>query len=433
MKTSFPAVSLLLLGCFALLGSGCVTEYSTVSSAPRYSGTTLPAASRVAVVMVFQGGDPSPGVREDVRQLLGDYLAEKGSVLADDPADADYLVHVVLERQNLANPDEWTVVNIYSAQSLGVGGDDYYAWPGGIIEDDTYSVTSFSYVGFGAFYPVWFDFWDSPWYRPHVVVRPPHRPHHHYRDPKWCDDRRRHNPGRWHADRRGDDHRPPVATRPPPRRADDHKPKLDPKRDEHRPHDRNWRDDDRGGRRPPTVDRPRDRDGTKRKPDDGLRRDGPRSGDRHWTGNPPKQDRRPTGNVAAPPVRRPADPPRQPAAPHEVKKPESHNRVVIPGHPNHPVPKPAKEVARPAGRRVDPPAPQPQRRDPRMSRHDGVSPKVHAPESSRANPQMRRVEPRNQPPPKRSDVRRDDRQDRRPQPPPEKKDDSDRDKGEPRR
>lgn len=169
MKTPLAGVSALALAGFALCTTGCVTEYQTVSSVPVYSGTTLPAASRVALVMEFRGGTPTAQEREEVRAILADYLAGKGSVLVDEPSGADYLVHAVLERRNAENPAEWTVVNTYSAHSLAAVGGDDYRWPGGIIEDDYYDTTTFTYVGFGAFYPVWFDAWDSPWYRGRVA------------------------------------------------------------------------------------------------------------------------------------------------------------------------------------------------------------------------------------------------------------------------
>ena len=32
--------------------------------------------------------------------------------------------------------------------------------PGGLVEDDFYETTTFSYIGFGVFYPVFFDHWS---------------------------------------------------------------------------------------------------------------------------------------------------------------------------------------------------------------------------------------------------------------------------------
>ena len=74
MKTLSP-VALSVLGAFALLTTGCATEYRTVSTVPTYSGTTLPAASRVALVMEFRGGEPTPQERAEVRALLADNLS----------------------------------------------------------------------------------------------------------------------------------------------------------------------------------------------------------------------------------------------------------------------------------------------------------------------------------------------------------------------
>jgi hypothetical protein len=90
MKISLTTVALLALSGFAFGATGCVTEYQTVSTVPVHSATTLPAASRVALVLEFRGGTPSPDERADVIALLADYLAGKGSVLVENPADADY-------------------------------------------------------------------------------------------------------------------------------------------------------------------------------------------------------------------------------------------------------------------------------------------------------------------------------------------------------
>jgi|GEM_PF-6047812 len=241
MKIPLSVAAALMLGGFAFGATGCVTEYQTVSTVPIYSGTTLPAASRVAVLMEFRGGSPSPQERADVRELIADYLAGKGAVLVEEPSAADYLVHVVLERRNPANPEEWTVVDTYSAHSLSsVAGDDY-EWPAGIVEDDSYKVTTYSYIGFGAFYPIWFDAWSSPWHRGHIRICPPPRHHDHYRDNRWREERRHHRPDRWQKDRhpdlgRGDGRRMERDHREEQRRPD---PVRSPqKRDTHRDRDR---------------------------------------------------------------------------------------------------------------------------------------------------------------------------------------------------
>lgn len=193
----FPAgfVSCLLLGV-ALCTSGCVTElYSQPRPAPVYSRTVLPAASRVALILDFRGGEPAPDARAEVREILADYLASRGSVLVADPADADYVVYAVLERRNPGNPYEWTVVSTSSARSLGAFGDEF-EWPGGIIEVEDDDYVSYSYIGFGVFYPIWFDLWDSPWHRGRMILRPPpHRPHRP--EVRWREDRRWHRPQRW--------------------------------------------------------------------------------------------------------------------------------------------------------------------------------------------------------------------------------------------
>lgn len=196
MKSSVAGLlSVLLLG-LALCTSGCVTEvYSEPQSPPVYSRTTMPAASRVALVMEFRGGEPTPEARADVRAILADYLASRGSVLVRDPADADYIVYAVLERRNPANPDEWTVVSTSSARSLSAVGDEY-EWPGGIIEVEDDDFATYSYIGFGVFYPIWFDLWDSPWHRGRMILcPPPHRPHRP--EVRWREDRRWHRPQRW--------------------------------------------------------------------------------------------------------------------------------------------------------------------------------------------------------------------------------------------
>lgn len=291
MNFPFAGFTALALTGFALCSTGCVTEYRTVSSNPSYTRTSLPAASRVGLVMEFREGEPTPEERAEVRALLADYLSGKGSVLVDDPGSADYLVHAVLERRNPENPSEWTVVNTYSARSLGAGSGDEYQWPSGLIEDDYYETTTFSYIGFGLFYPMWFDYWDSPWHRGRVVVCPPPRHHNHYWESHWRSERRWHRPDRWHGHRRpesnrGDQHRPDL--RPGNRRDDDRR-RLDPD-DRHR----GWRND--GDRRPET---PR-HDGNRRP--EGTRRDeGRRDSDHRDTWQ----------REAAPPSVVPSQPPRQ--------------------------------------------------------------------------------------------------------------------------
>ena len=428
MKTILSSVAMLLLGGFAFGTTGCVTEYQTTSVAPTYSATTLPAASRVALVMEFRGGEPTPEERADVRALLSDYLAGKGSVLVEGPDDADYLVHAVLERRNPDNPAEWTVVNTYSAQSLGVATGDDYRWPGGIIEDDYYETTTFSHIGFGIFYPVWFDYWDSPWHRGRLILCPPHRPHHRYAEARWREERRWHRPDRWHPDRRRDWERRDNNRRDEP----DRRPSLhrdnDRRRDEARPGDHRER-------RPESV-----RPGSDRNRDRGDHRSRPGFGPRPGADSP----RHPTA-VARPPAppapggHRPAitQPPTRPTTPPSVeqtsdRRPRAvgvsgHGVVVVrppaerregarvqpPSQPNHPVRPPV---------RVTPPPPQrpelqgpPPRVDPRRTDTRGGEPRKFTP------------------PPKREGSGRDQQGNGRPAPRRRDTDDSERDKNTPPR
>ncbi|HLP09645.1 MAG TPA: hypothetical protein VK178_15890 [Opitutaceae bacterium] len=273
MKTYFAGFGALVLAGFALCSTGCVTEYHSIAATPAYSGTTLPAASRVALVMEFRGGEPTDQERADVRAILIDYFRGKGSVVVEQPSEADYLVYAVLERRNPDNPSEWTVVSTSSARSLGAPGGDEFEWPGGVIEDEEFETSRFSYVGFGLFYPIWFDVWDSPWYHGRVILcPPPHRPSWYGRD-DWRHDRRWHRPHRWHDhDRRrpDGDHRDRDWDRD--RRDGDHR------RDQNRPDNRDRRDSDRrdnNGRH----DEHRRGDNDRRDHND--RRDDNRPGDHH--------------------------------------------------------------------------------------------------------------------------------------------------------
>ena len=440
MKTTLSAAAMLLLGGFAFGSSGCVTEYQTVSTTTAYSGTTLPAASRVALVMEFRGGTPSPEERADVRAILSDYLAGKGSVLVDEPSAADYLVHVVLERRNPANPAEWTVVDTYSAHSLSsVYGDDY-DWPGGIVEDDSYSVTTYSYIGFGAFYPIWFDAWDSPWHRGHLRICPPPRHHDRYRDNRWREERRHHRPDRWQADRRPDSDRKDNR-----RGGHDRSPGMG-NRDNHRPENV----------RPP--ERPADH------------RDGNRPHNRHDGTTAPRPGK-PAGTVQPPPPSAPfaTQPPAQ--RPQPVVKPVSHpphNRPVQPpptGRPTvnpsrpHPVPQQPQQppVANPPDRRpqtialpgggvmVTRPAPQPPSAHPAPQQPARPSQQVRPPNQGghevrpqppRGDPNRSRMERRNgpdsrhvTPQPNRNEVKQPSPRELRRMPPP-KEDPKDNNKDE---
>jgi hypothetical protein len=427
MRTILTSAALLLLGGFAFGATGCVTEYQTVSTSPTYSGTTLPAASRVALVMEFRGGTPSPEERADVRAILSDYLTGKGSVLVDEPSAADYLVHVFLERRNPANPAEWTVVETYSAHSMSsVYGDDY-RWPDGIVEDETYQTTSFSYVGFGLFYPIWFDAWDSPWHRGRIRMCPPPFRHDRFRDVRWLEEHRFHRPDRWPKDRRPDSDR------------------KDDRRDDH---DRSPGMGNRDNHRPENV-RPPER------PAD--RRAGDRSHNRHDdTPRPGK----PAGAVQPPPPNAPfaAKPPAQrpqpvvtpvPQHPHNrpVQSPPASRPTVPPSRP-HPAPQPAQQppVANPPDRRpqaivvpgggvmVPRPAPQPPSAQPVQQQPARPNRQVQQPNQGghevkpqppRGDPSRSRMERRNpedtrkvQPQPKRNEVNQSSPRELRRMPPP---------------
>lgn len=481
MKPPLAGISALALAGFAFFTTGCVTEYQTVSSVPVYSGTTLPAASRVALVMEFRGGTPTAQEREEVRAILADYLAGKGSVLVDEPSGADYLVHAVLERRNPENPAEWTVVNTYSAHSLAAVGGDDYRWPGGIIEDDYYDTTTFTYVGFGAFYPVWFDAWDSPWYRGRVRLCPPPRPHHFYGDARWREERQWHHPNRWQPerrrewygndrDRRDDNRRPDVGNhnrRPEPERHDANRGDVR-RRDDIRPSagadrrdgDRDRHQSDRGGVRP--------RPDSDRRPPHASER--PAAVDRpfapvpsHPTGDGPRPDtvrpHQPPRPPSMPPRHDPArvNPPR-PTAPQtpDIDRPDSRHRggrdFERPSAPRPQANPPP--VARPTPQ-VQPPQPQPERHQTpsmrwgreqvreRQRQEQQERPRVENPppppprhEDVRRSEARPNSEPRQErtPPPRREEPRASRSDDHRRQPPPkDDADDSDRNRGDPRR
>ncbi|MFT3831283.1 MAG: hypothetical protein QM691_16420 [Opitutaceae bacterium] len=392
MKTYLAGLGSLVLAGFALCSTGCVTEYHSIAATSAYSGTTLPAASRVAFVMEFRGGEPTPQEREDVRAILTDYFTGKGSVVVAQPSEADYLVYAVLERRNPDNPSEWTVVSTSSARSLGAPGGDEFEWPDGIVEDEEFETSRFSYVGFGLFYPIWFDVWDSPWYHGRVILCPsPHRPSWYGRD-DWRHDRRWHRPQRWHDhDNRRPDHDRREGNRPP----------GDTRRDNNRPGEHNRRDNNGG--RPGGADRHDNRDVG--------RHDGNRSGDHHNDPNwKPDNDRtnaqrpnnelrerarenlrernrddspavRPTearrtqpqpGTPARPPVvaapsgQRPSNvrpPEPQPAANEPTVRrdpPARPTRMVPPAAVGHPRPAPASHPLPPPANREVKPTPQPQ-------------------------------------------------------------------------
>lgn len=461
MKTLLSSAALLLLGGFAFGATGCVTEYHTVSTAPTYSETTLPAASRVALVMEFRGGEPTPEVRADVRALVADYLAGKGSVLVDGPEQADYLVHVVLERRNPDNPDEWTVVNTYSAQSLGVAGGDEYRWPAGLIEDDYYETTSFSYIGFGVFYPMWFDLWDSPWHRGHLILCPPPRPHHRYGEIRWREERRWHRPERWHPERRRDwdrrdDRRPDNRDRRPEVRRDD-----DRRREQARPADAR---DRRPDTHRPDLRRGDDRRREQARPGDtpGRRPEGGRPGSdraRRDHGNlPPRPAPGPRPEAGAPGRSVPAV--QAPAAqPPVVNRPPAMRPPTRPSTPPPPTVAPdrgARPVAVPGtGVRGTRPAPNPpvvHREAPRVQppaqANKPSRPAVRATPQPAQNPQVQRPAPRTEPrrvdtrggeprkftpPPQRENSSRDRSGSGRPAPRRNDSEDSDRDKNTPPR
>jgi hypothetical protein len=320
MKNLIPASGLVLLAGFAFFSTGCVAQYESSAPVPSYSGATLPAASTVALVMEFLGGEPSPEERADVRALLADYFSQQGNVLVDDTYAADYLVRAVLERRNPENPAEWTVVSTDSARTLrGSSGDDYY-WPGGVIEDDSYATTSYSYIGFGLFYPVFFDLWSDPWHRGRVILHPPMRPHRFYDNDGWRQERRRHEAARWQPDRHPE-------WKQHERRPDwDNRDRSDRNRDDHlnRPN----------ADRRPTPDRVRPSTG------DNSRHMPPGGG----TVQRPDNDRRPTPDHVRPPspdtIRRdpqPATVQRPPSGgdrrPEHARSPQPEQpRPVSPGH-----------------------------------------------------------------------------------------------------
>jgi hypothetical protein len=392
MKTHLASLGALVLTGFALCSTGCVTEYHSIAATPAYSGTTLPAASTVAFVMEFRGGDPTPEEREDVRAILTDYFAGKGSAVVAEPSQADYVVYAVLERRNPDNPAEWTVVSTSSARSLNASGGDEFEWPGGIIEDEEFETSSFSYMGFGLFYPIWFDVWDSPWHRGRVILCPP--PYRHHRDfgDQWRHDRRWHRPERWH-DRRPDGRRPDVERRDPDRdrrdrdrardgnRGDNNRPNNGDRRDrDHRDNnkgpgnnrpddnrrgdnhsDPNWKPDAERSRevireRDRSVDKPRSHEtsGPGMRPSDSRRSQPQPSNQPHPPIVAPTAGNRPP--VVHPPAQQPPhtptvrrEPPRQPSVP-------PHPRTVDRPGPHTQPPQPAQ---RPPSQEVRPAQPQP--------------------------------------------------------------------------
>lgn len=391
MKTYFAGLGALVLAGFALCSTGCVTEYHSIAATPAYSSTTLPAASRVALVMEFRGGEPTEQERADVRAILTDYFRGKGSVVVEQPSEADYLVYAVLERRNPDNPSEWTVVSTSSARSLGAPGGDEFEWPGGVIEDEEFETSRFSYVGFGLFYPIWFDVWDSPWYHGRVILcPPPHRPSWYWRD-DWRHDRRWHRPHRWHdhdhrrpdIDRRGRDwdrdRRDGDHNRPDNRdRRDSDRRDNNGRHDDHRRGDNDRHDDRqdhrRGDNRPgdhhndPNWKPDNDRQGTER-PNNELReraRENIRERNREDVRSVRPTDARRSqpqpSNVAQPPVVAPPASQR----PLSVRTPDPvppQNTPAVrrnpPGRPAHVAPPPAaNDYPRPASvsRPVAPPA-----------------------------------------------------------------------------
>ena len=349
MKNTLPSAGFALLAGFALFSTGCVAQYESPAPVTSYAGTTLPAAGTVALVMEFRGSEPTPQERADVRALLSDYFSQQGTVLVEDTYAADYLVHAVLERRDPANPSEWTVVETYSANSLRSAGSDEFRWPGGLVEDDFYETTTFSYIGFGVFYPVFFDRWSSPWHRGHIRICPPPRHHDRYRDNHWREERRWHRPDRWLPERHPEwkNHR----------RQDDH-----PRRDNNRRPDLDRRPDHE--RRPDPVRR----DGRDRRDGDRFDSDrhaeivpvrphvGPRPGP-----NPPDNVRRPDH------IRHPGTGPR-PAGGDDRRHEDMRPRHVDRAHPVPPTPRPV--VAPPP--RAEPPAPEARREQQRIVAGRGV-------------------------------------------------------------
>jgi hypothetical protein len=333
--------------------------------------------------MEFRGGEPTPQERADVRAILADYFAQQGTVLVEDTDAADYLVHAVLERRDPANPSEWTVVETYSANSLRSAGSDEFRWPGGMVEDDYYEPTTYSYVGFGLFYPVFFDLWSSPWHRGHVVLYP--APHRH-RD--WDNDRGRaehrwHRPARWvpekHPEwknnpRRNDNRRTPNNDRRPDNNRRDGKDRSDGNRpggDRHevtapgRPPAGNT-----PGHNPPAggVQRP------DQKPAPGTAPRPPVGGDhRPEQVRPPQPDRAHPGPSPKPPVVTPpsrSQPHPEAPAPEARSDQPRHGSAVVTGH-GTVVTRPPQPPAPPSNH---PPAPQVKPADRRPSTPNRMEP-----------------------------------------------------------
>jgi hypothetical protein len=367
MKNTLPASGFVLLAGFALLFTGCVAQYESSAPVTSYSGTTLPAAGTVALVMEFRGGEPTPQERADVRALLSDYFSQQGTVLVDDTSAADYLVHAVLERRDPANPSEWTVVETYSANSLRSAGSDEFRWPGGMVEDDSYETTTFSYIGYGVFYPVFFDFWSSPWHRGHVVLYPAPRRHHDWDNDRGREEHRWHRPGRWLPDRhpewkhnpRRDDNRRPASDRrgETDRRGGNYRPDSDRRPDFD--HGRRPGADTPGHTPPGGVQRPHhDRPpGTTQRPAGG----GDRRPEPVW---PPHADRSHPVMPPKPPVVAPPSPPTprpEPPAPEARNDRSRRGSPVVTGHgvvvmrPPQPTPPPAPQ-AKPVDRRPGSPS-----------------------------------------------------------------------------
>ena len=342
MKNLLSASGFSLLAGFALFSPGCVAQYETSTPATSYSSTVLPAVGTVALIMEFRGGEPTPEERADVRALLTDYFSQQGTVLVEDPDAADYLVHAVLERRNPENPTEWTVVETYSANSLRSAVSDEFRWPGGLIEDDYYDTTTYSYVGFGIFYPVFFDLWSHPWHRGQVILRPLPRRHNHWNNDRWRDDHRWHRPARWHDDRRPDG----SDRKRPDRNRDGRRDRDDSKRGDRRDNDR------RDGDRSPDTDRRLDNDrgpNNDRRPDsEGRGRPDRGRIDSNRPSTPVPALQRPAGGDARPPGQagpprierpRPVDPSqvapssRPTSAPAVRREPPRRHPVSAPGSP----------------------------------------------------------------------------------------------------
>ncbi|MBK8476458.1 MAG: hypothetical protein IPL39_09070 [Opitutaceae bacterium] len=453
MKTLFPASGFALLAGFAVFSTGCVAQYESPAPVVSYSDTTLPAAGSVALVMEFRGGEPTPEERADVRAILADYFAQQGTVIVEDASAADYIVHAVMERRNPENPAEWTVVETYSANSLRSAGSDEFRWPGGLVEDDYYEPTTYSYVGFGLFYPVFFDLWSNPWHRGHVILRPPPRHHNNWNNDRWRADHRWHRPTRWQPDRHPewknrDRHRDRDRRPDPNRRDHDRRPDANRRDNDSRPGDDRRGSPDRRPRpdhgRAPSVDTPRHLSpgaGNVQRPDHGPRPvtgQRPPSGGGVHQGPAPTVGHRPSGggdhrpDHVRPPNShqpRPVAPGGQPAHHESFVGPQPQpagstpavrqdrprrGGTVVPGHgvivtppQTHQQPANRPEPARvqPADRRAGSPAPvQPGNRDHRQpSMRDGrervreTPPPSPAPQSQQVSPQ-RREAPRGEQP-----------------------------------